>query len=126
MNIFILFASFLAGALSGMGLGGGGILLVFLTAFSSIDQLTAQGINLIFFLPTGLIAIIIYAIKKQIEWKIVLKMWIGGALGVGLGVLLTNLLETGLLSKIFAVFLIAFGSWQLLSKTENKSKQNSR
>ena len=78
MNIFILFASFLAGALSGMGLGGGGILLVFLTAFSSIDQLTAQGINLIFFLPTGLIAIIIYAIKKQIEWKIVFKMWLFG------------------------------------------------
>ncbi|MBQ1183032.1 MAG: TSUP family transporter [Clostridia bacterium] len=109
-----------------MGLGGGGVLLIYLTVFAKIPQLKAQGINLLFFLPVGLIAIIIYSTKHLIEWKIVLKMWIGGALGVGLGVLLTNLLETGLLSKIFAVFLIAFGSWQLLSKTENKSKQNSR
>ncbi len=123
MNIFILFASFLAGALSGMGLGGGGILLVFLTAFSSIDQLTAQGINLIFFLPTGLIAIIIYAIKKQIEWKIVFKMWLFGSIGALGGYFIAKAIETQYLSKIFAAFLIIFGVVNLFTKDKTKKAE---
>lgn len=123
MNIFILFASFLAGALSGMGLGGGGILLVFLTAFSSIDQLTAQGINLIFFLPTGLIAIIIYAIKKQIEWKIVFKMWLFGSIGALGGYFIAKAIETQYLSKIFAAFLIVFGVINLFTKDKTKKAE---
>lgn len=123
MNIFILFASFLAGALSGMGLGGGGILLVFLTAFSSIDQLTAQGINLIFFLPTGLIAIIIYAIKKQIEWKIVFKIWLFGSIGALGGYFIAKAIETQYLSKIFAAFLIIFGVITLFTKDKSKKAE---
>lgn len=123
MNIFVIIASFLAGALSGMGLGGGGILLVFLTAFSSIDQLTAQGINLIFFLPTGLVAVIVYAIKKQIEWKIVLKMWLYGVIGAFGGYFIARAIETQYLSKIFAVFLIIFGIIILFSKEKNKKAE---
>lgn len=123
MNIFVLIASFLAGALSGMGLGGGGILLVFLTAFSSVDQLTAQGINLIFFLPTGLIAIIIYAIKKQIEWKIVFKMWLFGSVGALGGYFIAKAIETQYLSKIFAAFLIIFGLITLFTKDKSKKAE---
>lgn len=123
MNIFVIIVSFLAGALSGMGLGGGGILLVFLTAFSSIDQLTAQGINLIFFLPTGLVAVIVYAIKKQIEWKIVLKMWLYGVIGAFGGYFIARAIETQYLSKIFAVFLIIFGIIILFSKEKNKKAE---
>ena len=123
MNIFVIIASFLAGALSGMGLGGGGILLVFLTAFSSIDQLTAQGINLIFFLPTGLVAVIVYVIKKQIEWKIVLKMWLYGVIGACGGYFMARAIETQYLSKIFAVFLIIFGIIILFSKEKNKKAE---
>ena len=123
MNIFVIIASFLAGALSGMGLGGGGILLVFLTAFSSIDQLTAQGINLIFFLPTGLVAVIVYAIKKQIEWKIVLKMWLYGVIGAFGGYFIARAIENQYLSKIFAVFLIIFGIIILFSKEKNKKAE---
>ena len=123
MNIFVIIASFLAGALSGMGLGGGGILLVFLTAFSSIDQLTAQGINLIFFLPTGLVAVIVYAIKKQIEWKIVLKMWLYGVIGAFGGYFIARAIETQYLSKIFAVFLIIFGIIILFSKEKSKKAE---
>ena len=123
MNIFVIIASFLAGALSGMGLGGGGILLVFLTAFSSIDQLTAQGINLIFFLPTGLIAIIIYAIKKQIEWKIVFKMWLFGSVGALGGYFIAKAIEAQYLSKIFAAFLIVFGVINLFTKDKSKKAE---
>ena len=109
-----------------MGLGGGGVLLIYLTVFAETPQLKAQGINLLFFLPVGLIAIIIYSFKHLIKWKTVLKMWLGGVLGVGLGVLLAKTIETDFLKEIFAAFLIAFGSWQLFAKRKNNHKHLSR
>ncbi len=48
-----------------MGMGGGGVLLIYLTAFAHVPQLKAQGINLISFLPTGLLATVIYAVKNR-------------------------------------------------------------
>ncbi len=107
-----------------MGLGGGGVLLIYLTAFASIEQLTAQGINLLFFLPVGLSAIIIYSIKKQIRWKTVLPMWAGGILGAVLGFFIARFLGGALLSKLFACFLIVFGISRLFAKAENQKKDD--
>ncbi len=122
MDWLTVLAGFLSGLLGAMGLGGGGVLLIYLTAFASIEQLKAQGINLLFFLPIGLLAVIIYSIKRQIQWKTVLKMWLGGAIGVGLGFLLANGLDTYWLSKVFAVFLTVFGITQIFLKSKSSDK----
>ena len=45
------------GVLSGFGVGGGTLLLVYMTAFAGLDQHLAQGINLLYFLPTGLLPV---------------------------------------------------------------------
>ena len=45
------------GVLSGFGVGGGTLLLVYMTAFAGVDQHLAQGINLLYFLPAGLMAL---------------------------------------------------------------------
>ena len=47
-----------AGILSGWGVGGGTLLLLVMTLFLGVDQQTAQGINLLFFLPTAASALI--------------------------------------------------------------------
>ena len=64
-------ASFFIALLSGLGVGGGGLFVVFLNLFTELSQLTVQGINLLFFIPIGILALIIYTIKKQIKWKAV-------------------------------------------------------
>lgn len=119
MNITTHIAGFLSGMIGAMGMGGGGVLLIYLTAFAHVPQLKAQGINLISFLPTGLLATVIYAVKKQIVWKQVLLMWCGGAVAAGGGYLLAKFIETALLSKIFAVFLVTFGLYQLIFTGKN-------
>ena len=119
-DIAVIAAGLLSGAIGAMGLGGGGVLLIYLTVFAHVEQLKAQGINLLFFLPVGLIAIIIYSVKHLIGWKIVLKMWLGGVFGAGAGFLLAKSVETEILGKIFAVFLILFGIWQLLAKPKKE------
>ncbi len=119
MNITTHIAGFLSGMIGAMGMGGGGVLLIYLTAFAHVPQLQAQGINLISFLPTGLLATVIYAVKKQIVWKQVLLMWCGGAVAAAGGYLLAKFIETALLSKIFAVFLVTFGLYQLIFTGKN-------
>lgn len=119
MNITTHIAGFLSGMIGAMGMGGGGVLLIYLTAFAHVPQLKAQGINLISFLPTGLLATVIYAVKKQIVWKQVLLMWCGGAVAAAGGYLLSKFIETALLSKIFAVFLVTFGLYQLIFTGKN-------
>jgi uncharacterized membrane protein YfcA len=120
MNITVILAAFLSGIIGAMGLGGGGVLLIFLTLFASVPQMKAQGINLLFFIPVGVLATIIYSFKKQIEWKIVFKMWLGGIVGVVLGFLFAKQIGTDVLSYIFGVFLIVLGLSGLFSKHTKK------
>ncbi len=117
MNGIITFAAgFLSGMFGAMGLGGGGVLLIYLTLFAGVEQLQAQGINLLFFIPIGTAATIIYAIKKQINWKTVLIFAALGVLGSAGGTYLSGLLGGTLLSKLFGGALILTGLWQLFSR----------
>lgn len=113
MSWLTVLAGLVSGFIGSLGLGGGGVLLMYLTLFTDTSQQQAGGINLLFFLPVGLVAAVIYAIKKQIEWRVVLKMWLGGAVGVALGALLAHNIDTAILSKVFAAGLILLGLYQL-------------
>ena len=48
-----LAAGFSTGILSAWGVGGGTLLLLIMTLFLGVDHTTAQGINLLYFLPTA-------------------------------------------------------------------------
>lgn len=110
MNIALsIIAGFLSGLIGSMGFGGGGVLIIFLVVFSNVPQITAQGINLIFFIPCAILSVIIYAIKKQIDFKEILPVIFGGVLGAIPVSFLLNVIDTRYLSKIFAIFLISMG-----------------
>lgn len=110
-------AGTLAGLAGALGVGGGGILIVFLTVFTDTAQRAAQGINLLFFLPVAVLAIILYAKQKRLKWKPILFAAACGLGGVLLGVPLAGLLGDSLLRKIFAVVLILLGGKELLTKS---------
>lgn len=65
MNIVTVIAGFLSGVIASMGMGGGAVLLIYLVVFAGAEQLAAQGINLAFFIPIGILSIIIYAKKGK-------------------------------------------------------------
>lgn len=112
----IFIVSFFGAALSALGTGGGGILLIYLTAYAGLDQLSAQGINLVFFIPIAMAALLIHMKNKLVKWKIVLPCILLGLPGVFLGAWLANLLGSDILRKVFAVFLLVIGVRELLSK----------
>ena len=116
-------AAFFSGMAASLGLGGGGILLLYLVLALNMEQLQAQGINLIFFLPCAVIAIIFYTKKKLIDWKAALPILAGGVLGVGLGVWLAGAISAEWLARIFGGFLLLLGLREFFSKDkQNREK----
>ena len=72
-------AGLICGVLSGFGIGGGSLLMVWLTALLSMDQRTAQGINLLYFLPAAGCSLIFHVKNRQIVWKAVVPPQLPGA-----------------------------------------------
>lgn len=117
MNEWIsaLLPSFLGAMLSALGMGGGGVLLIYLTAFQGMDQLSAQGINLVFFIPVAVISLIIHIRNRLIDRKLAFLIIPPGILGVFLGAKLANSLPDALLRRLFAGFLLIIGLRELWS-----------
>lgn len=106
------------GVLSGFGVGGGTLLLVYLTAVAGMDQHLAQGINLLYFLPAAVLALPAHWKNGYIEKKALLPAVLTGLLAAGGCAWLASGLETGLLRKCFGGFLIAVGLTQLFGKAK--------
>lgn len=114
MSLLTIIAGFISGLVGSLGLGGGGILLMYFSLFTDIAPQKAGGINLLAFLPVGTVAVITYTFKNMIKWKTVLNVILGGIIGVGVGVMLNSMIDTFYLSKIFAAGLIVFGLTQVI------------
>ena len=110
-------AGLLSGAAGAMGLGGGTILLIYLTLFENVEQLEAQGINLIFFLPCAVVALIIHLKNKLIKFQLLPAVGTG-LLGAALGLFLSGIMPEGVLQKVFAVLLLILGIKEFFAKDE--------
>ena len=74
-----------SGIVSGTGMGGGTILIFLLTFLCGIEQHVAQATNLIFFIPTSIVAIIVNLKNKNIELQKGILISIFGILGAIIG-----------------------------------------
>ena len=104
-----LLAGAVTGVLSGFGIGGGTLLLIYMTAFAGVPQNLAQGVNLLYFLPTAATALPAHIkngyIDRQTVWPAVLAGLAGTALDVEL------------LHRCFGGFLIVVGLRELFSRS---------
>ena len=109
LNYSCLIAGLLSGLTASMGLGGGAVLIIYLTLFADVDRITAGGINLLFFIPISLLAVIIYAVRKEIKWKTVIPISLLGLLGAVAGMWLIDFLGNEWIGKIFGGILVIMG-----------------
>lgn len=96
---------FVAGIVSGTGMGGGTILILLLTLFLGKEQHIAQATNLVFFIPTAIAAIIINFKQHYIKWKLGTYIGIIGIIGAVGGAMLASKIESGALRRYFGIFL---------------------
>ena len=113
--ITLLLIGLAAGILSGLvGVGGGLIIVPALIFFLGYSQHQAQGTSLgLLLLPVGILAVINYYDKGQIDVKVVAVMSIAFVLGGWLGSKLALRLPADTVKKIFAIFLF-YSAFKLL------------
>lgn len=116
----------LAGIVSGLGLGGGTVLILMLTIFLNVEQHVAQAINLIFYIPTSIIAIIVNLKNKIVDKKLALTMSIYGVAGAIIGASLANKTEVLNLRKYFGVFLAIIAIYEIYSYFKEYIMKNNR
>ena len=95
----------ISGIISGTGMGGGTILIFLLVYVLGIDQHIAQATNLIFFIPTSIIAIIINLKNKNIALQSAIFISIFGILGAIIGANISIQIDVNILKKCFGIFL---------------------
>lgn len=94
-----------AGIVSGTGMGGGTILIFLLTFMLGVEQHVAQATNLIFFIPTAIVAIIVNLKNKNIDIKLAILISVFGIIGAIIGANISVHIDVGVLRKCFGVFL---------------------
>ncbi|MBR3249739.1 MAG: sulfite exporter TauE/SafE family protein [Clostridia bacterium] len=103
--IYVLISS-ISGFFSGMGMGGGTILIFLLTFVMGINQFVAQATNLIFFVPTSIVAIWVNIKNKNVDLKLFSIISIFGIIGAIVGANVATLIKVDNLKTIFGIFLL--------------------
>ena len=109
MNIFDLIdpaVGFAVAVLCGMGVGGGGLLVIYLTLCRSMPQLEAQGLNLVFFIVSALASILTRRISRA-ELKLSALIGLCGAIASFFGSKLAHSVDVKAVRMAFGALLIA-------------------
>ena len=104
----------LLGVLSGLGTGGGSLLILWLTMVLGMDQAAARGINLLFFIPSALIACFFRFRQGKLDLTKVLPSIVLGCAAAAVFSWLSIRLDLELLQKLFGVLLLFTGVRELL------------
>ena len=111
-----------SGIVSGTGMGGGTILIFLLTFLMGLEQHIAQATNLIFFIPTSIVAIIVNLKNKNIYLKSATIISVFGIVGAIIGANISININVSVLKKSFGIFLAIIPIHEIYSiyKTNKK------
>ncbi len=112
-----LLAGAATGILSGFGIGGGSLLLIYMTSFAGVPQNLAQGINLLYFLPTAGAALPAHFKNGYVEKAALAPAILAGLAGTALAAWAATSMDTDLLRRCFGAFLLVIGLRELFRET---------
>ena len=104
------------GVLSGFGVGGGSLLLIYMTSFAGVPQTLAQGVNLLYFRPAAATALPAHLKNGYVEKKALLPAIAAGLVCSALAAWAATALDVEVLRKCFGGFLILIGLRELFQK----------
>jgi len=123
MDTLTLIAAFLIAALSGMGVGSGGLLVVYLTMFCGVSQIRAQGLNLVFFMIASLSSMTVHLLRRKISFLHIGIVVVTGILFALPGSRAALLLDENLVRNLFGWMLILSGTASLFRRSTKKSEK---
>ena len=101
------------GFLAGLGVGGGSLLMLWLTIAAGMDYASARTINLLFFLPSAITSTVFHRKQGSVDFKKILPAIICGCITAALFALISARIDTSLIKKLFGGLLILTGLREL-------------
>ena len=101
------------GFLSGLGIGGGSLLILWLTIVLDTDPMIARGINLLFFVPSALVACALRLKRGNLKIKPLMPAILAGCAAAAGFSWISTMLDTSILKKLFGIVLLAAGFREL-------------
>lgn len=114
-------ASLLIGVLTGLGVGSGGLFLVYMTLVRHAEQIVAQGLNLAFFIYAALASIAVNFYKKRIDLRVLIFISLFGVGGVFVGSYILPFISPVIIKKIFGGVLICLSLATFFISPKNKN-----
>ena len=108
-----IIAGSILGFASGIGLGGGSLVVLWLNFRANLDQRIIRMVNLLFFLSSASIACYINVRKKSIPWKKILPGIAAGTFAAGICSLISSRIHDEIIRTMFGILLISAGLQQL-------------
>lgn len=112
------------GVISGFGIGGGSLLILYLTGVAGVEQYLAGGINLLYFIFCAPAALISHIKNKLIVWKAVLWCTAAGVVTSLGAAWLASVVHADWLRRAFGVLLLYIGVRELFCKKEPKTDKS--
>lgn len=117
----VLAVSTVLGFLAGIGVGGGSLLILWLTLVLGMAHPEARILNLLFFLPSAVVASIFRWKQGKLDFKKVLPAILTGCITAVACSLLSTRLDMEILKKLFGGLLIITGIRELLYKPKTQA-----
>lgn len=111
------------GFLAGLGIGGGSLLVLWLTLIVGMEQPYARILNLMFFIPSAVITSLFRWKQGVLDFKKVLPAILAGCIAAGLSSWGVRYLDIGILKKLFGGLLLITGIRELLYKPKTGKKE---
>ena len=109
-------------ALAGMGVGGGGLLVIWMSLVRGYEIPAARAVNLAFFVLSAAAALPYHLNTRRIAWRYVLSLTAAAVPGVFLGGHLAEILSPDTARRVFGWFLILSGGMMLLGKMKRRGR----
>ena len=111
--LLIIAVGILLGLLAGLGVGGGSLLILWLTFIVGTPQITARAINLMFFIAAGGTVSFFRFKKGQLDVKTIIPAIISGCIAAGFCSWWATQIDPSILKKIFGILLLITGVREL-------------
>ena len=115
---FALLIGSALGVLSGLGTGGGSLLILWLTMALHTPQGEARILNLLFFLPSALVACLFRWKQGRLNMKKVLPAILAGSISAAIFAVPSQVWEPTMLKKSFGILLLFTGARELFYKSK--------
>ena len=116
----VIAVSSILGFLAGIGVGGGSLLILWLTLVLGMSHPQARILNLLFFLPCAVVASVFRWKQGRLDFKKVLPAIISGCVFAATFSLLFQNIDTSILKKLFGGLLLITGIRELLYRPKKK------